>query len=159
MEGTPERTPRPALPNRAARGSGILSGSGASYHFATSSPGTSAPSSVPGTPLKRSASTVYETPTSSRPPSRADDISLSSSLPFSPTISTRSESSQSTKSTLPTSGPVNQEATIFEQLFLRVPTHLPMWVYCAELQEITTLVVISKGLVRTKIENAVVTES
>ncbi len=37
--------------------------------------------------------------------------------------------------------------SVYEQLYLRVPKHAPAWVYFGELQEITTLVVISQGAV------------
>lgn len=158
-----EKLGRPVLPNRVARGSGILSGSaGVPLHLSSSTSSyATPPTSAPGSPkLRRSVSTVVSqedspspTPISSRPPSRLDDASMSSSTPYSPSSSTRSDSSRGGRGkkeeTATPGGPTtnNNNATVFEQLFLRIPTHLPMWVYCAELQEITTLVVISKGLV------------
>eukprot|EP01113_Clastostelium_recurvatum_P003563 TRINITY_DN11557_c0_g1_i3.p1 TRINITY_DN11557_c0_g1~~TRINITY_DN11557_c0_g1_i3.p1 ORF type:complete len:813 (+),score=167.06 TRINITY_DN11557_c0_g1_i3:109-2439(+) len=42
----------------------------------------------------------------------------------------------------------------FDQLYLRTPPYLPMWVYCAEVQESTTLVIINKGMTGTAEEKA-----
>jgi Putative peptidoglycan binding domain len=144
---------RGQLPNRAARGSGY----GLSSSTGTGTPKKS--SGVEGSTIRRSNSTLEEnvnmmTPNSSRPPSRAEETPPSSVPPTPPTPgrnSSISSSSSSTepppKRTAPDSGLSNEGSTLFEQVYLRIPTHHPVWVYCSEIQEKTTLVVISKGLV------------
>lgn len=77
--------------------------------------------------------------TSSRPPSRGEDTPPSS-VPPTP----RSETPQPGQAKPATPAADN---AVFEQLYLRIPTHVPVWVYCSELQDVITLVVISKGLV------------
>lgn len=144
---------RTKLPNRGHRGSGAGVYPPSSKNLDPTTPRRSSAPTV-DIPPRRTPSSLFNnnnynnnddnmstsSASSSRPPSRADtEDTPPSSVPHTP----RSE----TPSAPPTQEKPPIQDSVFEQLYLRIPTHTPMWVYCSELQELTTLVVISKGLV------------
>lgn len=105
------------------------------------------------TPVKERPKDTYATPTAPSPIPSKNFSTPSTSIPSTP-VATTPTSFPSTPLSPPSFGTPSRSRphttpakSVLEQLYLRTPQHAPMWVYCAEIHENTTLVVINQGLV------------
>lgn len=107
------------------------------------------------TPIKKLQKDNYTTPTAPSPIPRTPNSVFSPSTPAPSTPAPSTPTSYPSTPISPSSfgTPSRSRANIvpaksvLEQLYLRTPQHVPMWVYCAEIHENTTLVIINQGLV------------